>query len=184
MKKLVRLMTITLLASAFSQPLFAAEDKTIASATPATSTATTPSTGAGMDTTAATPSTTTSATTNGVKAGKMVSVSNLLQQLQKAGYIVKTVDYSKDDGQFKVDAIDKNGDKQSLEINASTGLTADQKKISHNAPVVMIIKKLEKNGAYVKSLSMDSGTYKVTVVDNKGNEQDYTIDMVSGKVSQ
>lgn len=138
-----------------------------------------------VDTTTAAPMTTstTTTTTNATKV-KPMSMSTLLQQLQKAGYIVKSVDYSSDDGVYKVDAIDRHGEKQSVDINASTGLSADQKKNPQELSMAQAVKKLEKNGASVTSISIDDNAYKATVMDNKGNKQDYSVDMLSGKVTQ
>ncbi|MBA2654780.1 MAG: PepSY domain-containing protein [Gammaproteobacteria bacterium] len=160
MKKLVRFLAIASLVSAFSQPIFAADQTTTTTST-----------------------TTASTDANAAAKAKAMSMSNLLQQLQKAGYIVKSAEYNKDDNQYKVEAIDKHGEKQTLEVNGTSGLTADQKKTPSEVPVAQAVKKLEKNGASVVSVTMDNDAYKVTVIDNKGNQKDVTINMQTGQVS-
>lgn len=112
---------------------------------------------------------------------KVMSMSNVLQQLQKAGYIVKTIDFNKDNSQYTVEAIDKHGEKQSINVDAVKGIPADMKKAPHEVPLAQVIKKYEKNGAYVKSATVDNSNYKITVVDSKGNEQNYTVDIQTGK---
>jgi uncharacterized membrane protein YkoI len=137
-------------------------------------------------TTDSTTATTTSAKTVAANASakKSISVSNLLLQLQKAGYVVKEVDYDKDNLKFKVDAVDRHGDKQSLDLDATVGLPADQRKVSHELAISQAAKKVEKDGAYIKSIQFDSGNYKVTVVDKQGNEQSATIDGKTGAVTK
>lgn len=166
MTKLTRYLLITLVVSAFSQPLFAA-DKPSSSAT---------------DNKAKAATTTTTDASSSTKPAKAISMSNLLLQLQKAGFIVKSVEFDKDNNSYKVEALDRHGEKQSLEV-AGTGLTAEQKKVPHEINMFQAVKKVEKNGSQVTSASNepDSG-YKATVVDNKGNSQDYTIDY-QGKVT-
>ncbi len=156
-----------------------AADTTTAPATSSSATTTAPA----ADSNATTSTTTTSTdNTAAAKAPKAISVSNLLQQLQKAGYVVHQVDFDKDSGKFKVDATDRYGDKQSLDVDGS-GLTADQRKVPHTLSIAQAAKKVEKNGSYIKSISFDSGNYKATVVDKQGNSTDVTIDAKTGKVS-
>lgn len=160
-----KLLLIGLFTATFSTAVFAADNSAQA---PATST---------------TNSTTTTATTT-TTAKKPMSVSNLLQQLQKAGYIVSQVSYDKDNAKYKVDAIDRHGDKQSLDLDAAVGLTPDQRKVPHEISIAQAAKKVEKDGAYIKDIEYDSGSFKVTVVDKQGNEQAYTVDAKSGKVTK
>lgn len=167
-------LLIAFLVAGLSTAAFAADDATA----PATSnTATT----APATTDSNANATTTTTSTNTAKT-KAISVSNLLQQLQKAGYVVKEVDYDNDNQKFKVDGVDRFGEKQSLDVDAK-GLTADQRKLPHVINISQAAKKVEKNGSYVKSIQYSSGTYTATVVDKQGNSQDVSIDPKTGKVS-
>jgi uncharacterized protein YxeA len=176
MKKLIRFFTIAALVS-FSQNLLA-EESSLPSTTPGVSLAATTN---DANTTAGSNNATTGSNTNNTTTKKPVSMSSVVQQLQKAGYIVKSIDFDKDNNEYKADAIDRHGDKQSLKIDATKGLSADQKKMPHEMSLAQVIKKYEKNGTYVKSASMDNNTYKITTVDNNGKQQEYTVDMQTGK---
>jgi uncharacterized membrane protein YkoI len=168
-------LVIAFFLASLSTAAFAA-DTTTAPATSSSATTTAPAADSNATTT------TTSTDTTTAKAPKAISVSNLLQQLTKAGYVVHEVDFDKDNGKFKVDATDRYGDKQSLDVDGS-GLTADQRKVPHTLSIAQAAKKVEKNGAYIKSISYDSGNYKATVVDKQGNSTDVAIDAKTGKVS-
>lgn len=124
------------------------------------------------------------ATTTTPAAPKSMSVSNLLQQLQKAGYVVSEVSYDKDSSKFKVTASDRHGEAQTLDLDATTGLTPDQRKMPHEISIAQAAKKVEKDGAYIKSIDFDSGNYKVTVVDKQGNEGSFVVDPKTGKVTK
>lgn len=169
-------LVIAFFLASLSTAAFAA-DTTTAPATSSSATTTAPA----ADSNATTTTTSTDAAAT-AKAPKAISVSNLLQQLTKAGYVVHEVDFDKDNGKFKVDATDRYGDKQSLDVDGS-GLTADQRKVPHTLSIAQAAKKVEKNGAYIKSISYDSGNYKATVVDKQGNSTDVAIDAKTGKVS-
>jgi hypothetical protein len=178
MKKITQLFAIALLTGAISQPLFA--DETAANAnqtstTNATSQATDPNT---------TSNNTKSSSSKPATKTKVISMSSVIQQVQKTGSIVKGADYDKDNNTYKIEAIDKHGEKQDLEVNGTKGLSAEQKKTPHEIGMAQALKKLEKNGAYVKSVAIDSNAYKATVVDNQGNSKDYKVDMQTGNVSE
>lgn len=160
-----------------------ADDTATAPAATTTAPAAAPATDSSATTTTTTSTDNTAKSSDNTKAPKAISVSNLLQQLQKAGYVVHQVDFDKDSGKFKVDATDRYGDKQSLDVDGS-GLTADQRKVPHTISIAQAAKKVEKNGSYIKSISYDSGNFKATVVDKQGNSTDETIDAKTGKVSK
>lgn len=175
MKKFIQILALSVLTATFSN-VFAAEQAAATNANAAND-----QTMVATETTTTSTTTTTTETTD--KKVKAISMSTLIQQLQKTGYIVRNVEFNKDDGQFKVEVIDKLGEKQSLDIPAN-GLTAAQKKgISKVAPIAQSLKKYEKKGSYIKSVQLDNGTWKVAVIDNQGNEQDQTIDSQTGKAS-
>lgn len=175
MKKLV--ITAALLA-AFSTAALAVDN---ANSNSISATNTTTDNSGNVTTTNST--TTTSTTKPADSTKKAISVSNLLQQLSKVGYVVKEVDYDKDNQKFKVTAVDRHGDSQTLDLDATVGLTPDQRKVPHDLSLAQAAKKLEKNGSYIKTIQYDSPNYTATVVDKAGNDQSVTIDPKTGKVS-
>lgn len=162
MKKTLQLAITGLFLTALVTPVLAAENSSTNQA-PSTSTA--------------------KAADANVKTIKVISVSNLLNQLQKLGYIVTEVKFDKDSNKYSVDALDRHGDKQSLDVDATTGLSADQKKQPHEVSFSEAAKKLEKNGSYIKDIEYNTDNYKATVVDKQGNEKTYTVDLKTGAVA-
>lgn len=174
MKKTLQLLAIGLLFSSLSQTVLA-DDQTNAAASTGATTQTTD--------TSATGNTNTTTTSDTAKTAKPISAANLLQQLQKSGYVVKSIEFDKDSLKYKVDAVDRHGDKQSLDLDATKGLTPDLKKPANETTLLQAVKKVEKNGATVKSVTSNPDNYSVTVLDKQGNEQNYTVDSKTGKVT-
>lgn len=117
-------------------------------------------------------------------ASKGMTMTNLIQQLQTAGYTVKDAQFNKDDGTFKVEAIDRQGEKQSFDVNSKEGLPSELKTNAKPITLLVAVKKVEKPGIIVKSAEIDSDSYKVVVLDNTGNEIVYKIDMKNGQVTK
>lgn len=186
MKKITYLLAVGIFVS-LSQSAFAADNANSAAANPgasANTVATTEPTPATA--TAPAPAANQANSNKAMPAKKMMNIALVLQQLQKAGFTVKSMEFSKDDTNpmWDVKAADKHGDEQSIKVSALTGLSADQKKSPREIPLAQAIKKVEKNGSIESvQVSPSDNSYVIVLMDKQNNKQTYKVDMVNGKVS-
>jgi uncharacterized membrane protein YkoI len=110
-------------------------------------------------------------------------ISNVLEQLQKAGYSnVQKIEY--EHGVYKVEMLNDQGYKTKLRMDATTGTILKPVTTTKNITNLQQIVKNLQNAGYrnIRKIEMEQGQYKVTAYDNQGQKIKLKVNAATGNI--
>ncbi len=112
-------------------------------------------------------------------------MSTILQNLKKAGYpAIEKVKF--DDGKYKVEAINAQGQEETVYVNAQSGLVeAKQAKAANKVTALDAAQKVEAAGYHnIYKIDSEEDSYEVKAIDKNGKEVKLKVNATSGAVSK
>lgn len=115
---------------------------------------------------------------------QITQMSVVLQNLQTSGYVA-VQKIKLDDGFYKAEVINVQGEKVNVRIDPETGSVVDPKPSQPAINILTAVNKIEAAGYHgIYKIESNGDKYDVKALDQNGKDVHLTVDVVTGKVSK